>query len=55
MRDYFKTDFEEKVLSVKKNTQADSNLSLEEQELEKRMKLVEQRKKEKDKPNEDMW
>ena len=55
MMDYFKTDFDEKVLSVKKNIQENSDDSLENQEMEKRLKLLEKRKQEKDKSNEDMW
>ncbi len=55
MMDHFKTDFEEKVLSVMNNSDANLDLSPEKQELERRMKLIEQRKQEKDGPNEDMW
>ena len=40
MKDFFQGDFEGKVNSI---------------ELERRLKLVEQRKNEKDKENEDMW
>lgn len=55
MREHFKTDFEEKVLSVKKNLEGDINIPPEKLESERRLKLVEQRKQEKENENEDMW
>ncbi len=54
MRDHFQTDFEEKVLSVRKEQEGNQNISPEEIEKERRIKLVEKRKQEKDN-NEDMW
>ena len=55
MKDHFQTDFEDKVLAIKRNSQGATNSSPEETELERRTKLLEQRKQEQDKTNEDMW
>ena len=55
MRDHFKTDFEEKVLSVRNNSQGSIDIDPEKLEMENRMKLVEKRKKENENENEDMW
>jgi len=55
MRDHFKTDFEDKVLSIRNNAQEIKDIDPEKIEMERRMKLVEKRKEEKEKENEDMW
>ncbi len=54
MKEYFKDDFQDKILSVRKGNQV-VLLTPEEEELEKRKNLLEKRKKEKDSKAEDMW
>ena len=55
MKDHFKTDFDDKVLSIRNDSQGNIDIDPEKTEMERRMKLVEKRKKEKEKENEDMW
>ena len=54
MKEYFKDDFQDKILIVRKGNQIEK-LTLEEEELEKRKKLLEKRKNEKESKAEDMW
>ena len=54
MKEYFKDDFPEKILKVRKR-QSGNKLSPEEEELEKRKILLEKRKKEQESSLEDMW
>ena len=54
MKQYFKDDFQDKILSVRNGNQVDQ-LSPEEEELEKRKNLLEKRRNEKDSKSEDMW
>ncbi len=54
MKEFFKDDFDSKILFVRKGNQA-VQLSPEEEELEKRKNLLEKRKKEKESKIEDMW
>ena len=54
MKEYFKDDFQDKILVVRKGNQA-GQLSPEEEELEKRKNLLEKRRNEKDSKSEDMW
>ena len=54
MKEYFKDDFEDKILIVRKGNQIEK-LTPEEEELEKRKNLLEKRKNEKDSQAEDMW
>jgi len=54
MKEYFKDDFQDKILIVRKGNQLEK-LSPEEEELEKRKNLLEKRRNEKDSKSEDMW
>ena len=54
MKEYFKDDFEAKILIVRKGNQIEK-LTPEEEELEKRKNLLEKRRNEKDSKAEDMW
>ncbi len=54
MKEYFKDDFQDKILIVRKGNQVDL-LTPEEEELEKRKNLLEKRRNEKDSMSEDMW
>ena len=54
MKEYFKDDFQDKILIVRKGNQVEQ-LTPEEEELEKRKNLLEKRKTEKDTKAEDMW
>ncbi len=54
MKEYFKDDFSEKILKIRKG-KLDNRLSPEEEELEKRKILLEKRKKEQESNFEDMW
>ena len=54
MKEYFKDDFEDKILIVRKGNQIEQ-LTPEEEELEKRKDLLEKRRNEKDSKAEDMW
>ena len=54
MKEYFKDDFQDKILVVRKGNQIEK-LTPEEEELEKRKNLLEKRKNEKDSKAEDMW
>ena len=58
MKEYFKDDFEEKLKEVikEKGSSVEDYLNPEQEELEKRLDLIEKRKKEKkDNSHEDMW
>ncbi len=56
MKDHFKDDFEEVIKEVLKiNSTANEEVSPEKEELTRRLKLLEQRKKEKSDEKEDMW
>ncbi len=54
MKEHFKDDFEEKVLSVRKGG-VENLISPELEEFEKRKGLLEKRKAEQDSANQDMW
>ena len=54
MKEYFKDDFEDQILIVRKGNQIEQ-LTPEEEELEKRKNLLEKRRNEKDSKTEDMW
>ena len=54
MKEYFKDDFQDKILIVRKGNQIEK-LTPEEEELEKRKNLLEKRNNEKDSKAEDMW
>ncbi len=54
MKEYFKDDFQDKILIVRKGNQVEQ-LTPEEEELEKRKNLLEKRRNEKDSKSEDMW
>ena len=54
MKEYFKDDFQDKILFVRKGNQVEQ-LTPEEEELEKRKNLLEKRRNEKDSKSEDMW
>lgn len=55
MKEYFKDDFEEKVLEIQSKRSDSSDGETEKDDLQKRIKIVEQRKKEKEINLEDMW
>ncbi len=57
MKDYFADEFEGKIKGILQlNSPSDESISPEQEELEKRLELLEQRKKESEnKVNEDMW
>tara|TARA_Y100001968_G_scaffold315947_1_gene343153 strand:- start:58 stop:417 length:360 start_codon:yes stop_codon:yes gene_type:complete len=56
IKDFYKDDFESKIKEVLKNRSSrDDTLPPEKEELEKRLELLEKRKKEKSNSNEDMW
>ncbi len=56
MKEFFKDDFETKIKEViKLKGSANEILSPEQEELNKRLELLEQRKKEKSEQNTDMW
>ena len=54
MKEFFKDDFQDKILIVRKGNQI-SQKTPEEEELEKRKNLLEKRRSEKDCKTEDMW
>jgi len=54
MKEYFKDDFQDKILIARKGNQVEL-LTPEEEELEKRKNLLEKRRNEKDSKSEDMW
>ena len=54
MKEYFKDDFQDKILIARKGNQVEQ-LTPEEEELEKRKNLLEKRRNEKDSKSEDMW
>ncbi len=55
MEGHFKEDFVEKIFEIQQKRKDNSDMPIEKSEVEKRMKLLEQRKKEKEKEVEDMW
>ena len=56
MKEYFDNEFEKVIKDVLQvNVPSDESLSPEQQELERRIDLIEQRKKESSNVNEDMW
>ena len=56
MKEFFEDDFEKKIKEVLEvNIPSDESISPEQQELERRLELLEQRKKESGDSNEDMW
>ena len=56
MKDYFENDFEQVIKDVLKiNSPSDESISPEQQELERRLELLEQRKQESSDSTEDMW
>ena len=54
MKEFFKDDFQDKILIVRKGNKIEQ-LSPEEEELEKRKNLLEKRRNEQDSKTEDMW
>tara|TARA_Y100001968_G_scaffold50265_1_gene40867 strand:- start:194 stop:553 length:360 start_codon:yes stop_codon:yes gene_type:complete len=56
MKDHFENDFEQVIKDVLKiNSPSDESISPEQQELERRLELLEQRKQESSDSTEDMW
>tara|TARA_Y100001968_G_C19432322_1_gene757766 strand:+ start:1251 stop:1610 length:360 start_codon:yes stop_codon:yes gene_type:complete len=56
IKEFFGEDFEDKLKKVIKNKEnEDEDISPEQEELEKRLKLLEQRKTESQKGSQDMW
>ncbi len=55
MKEHFQDEFEEKIFEVRKKNKGNLETSAEQKELERRMKFLEERKKENEENNKDMW
>ncbi len=55
MKVHFDQDFEAKLKEISKSKGSDRSMSPEEEEFQKRLQLIEQRKQEESQNNEDMW
>ncbi len=55
MKVHFDQDFEAKLKQISKSKGSERNMSPEEEEFQKRLQVIEQRKQEESQNNEDMW
>ena len=55
MKDFFLDDFEQRIKDIIKTNKKEDEVPPEQLELQKRIEILEQRKKEKGEQNEDMW
>ena len=55
MKDHFQDEFEQTIKEIIKNKDLEDPMSPEQKELENRLRILEERKKEKDLKSNDMW